>query len=141
MTEQLDVHKNNILEASIGTDDIIHITVGGNIMNEHLIAFTDWTEKVKRLIHELSERNPEHIFILSDVSGIAHFERKPIVQLRDLFEYDKQYPVKSAIVGATGFTRPLLDAVISLAGRTNIQQFETKEEALQWFKQLESAGA
>ncbi len=89
----------------------------------------------------MSERKQGHIFILSDVSGISHFERKPIMALRELLEFNKQYPVQSAIVGAKGFTRPLLDAVVSLTGRTNIRQFETREVALRWFKLLESAGA
>ncbi len=128
-------HHNNgslILEAEVGAHDVIYLTVSGKITNERFYAFVAWTEKVKKLVREMSEKHPGNVLILSDVSGVSHFESKPIVPLRELLNYNKQYPAKSAVVGARDLTRVLLDTVISLTSRVNIKQFKTKEEALVW---------
>ncbi len=57
MTEQLGVHKDIILEASIGADGIIYITVGGDVMNEYLIAFVAWAKRSKNLSMKCRKEN------------------------------------------------------------------------------------
>ncbi len=121
-----------ILDARVGPHDIIQLTVGGKITNDRLYAFIDWTEKVKKLVKDMSDKHPGNVLILSDVSKVTHFESKPIVPLRELLHYNKQYPAKSAVIGAKDLTRVLLDTVISLTSRDNIKQFTTKEDALEW---------
>lgn len=132
MEEQQHNKDNIVLEAVVGGHDVIYLTVSGKITNERFYAFVAWTEKVKKLVREMSEKHPGNVLILSDVSGVSHFESKPIVPLRELLNYNKQYPAKSAVVGARDLTRVLLDTVISLTSRVNIRQFKTKEEALVW---------
>lgn len=132
MDEQHNIKDHVILEAVIGAHDVIYLTVGGKITNERFYAFVAWTEKVKKLVREMSEKHHGNVLILSDVSGVSHFESKPIVPLRELLNYNKQYPAKSAVVGARDLTRVLLDTVISLTSRVNIKQFAIKEEALAW---------
>ena len=132
MEEQYDNKDNIVLEAEVGAGDIIYLTVSGKITNERFYAFVAWTEKVKKLVREMSEKHPGNVLLLSEVSGVSHFESKPIVPLRELLNYNKQYPAKSAVVGARDLTRVLLDTVISLTSRVNIKQFKTKEEALVW---------
>ncbi len=132
MEEQHNNKDNIVLEAVIGAHDVIYLTIGGKITNERLYAFIAWTERVKKLVKEMSDKHPGNVLLLSDVSGVSHFESKPIVPLRELLNYNKQYPAKSAVVGARDLTRVLLDTVISLTSRVNIKQFATKEEALAW---------
>ena len=132
MEEPYDKKGNIVLEAEIGAGDVIYLTVAGKITNERFYAFVAWTEKVKKLVREMSEKHPDNVLLLSDVSGVSHFESKPIVPLRELLNYNKKFPAKSAVVGAKDLTRVLLDTVISLTSRENIKQFATKEEALMW---------
>ena len=133
LMEEHQYSKDNIvLEAEVGADDVIYLTVSGKITNERFYAFVAWTEKVKKLVREMSEKHPGNVLVLSDVSGVSHFESKPIVPLRELLNYNKHYPVKSAVVGARDLTHVLLDTVISLTSRVNIKQFKSKEEALAW---------
>ncbi len=131
--DERHIFKDNItLEVEVGADDVIYLTIGGKITNERFYAFVAWTEKVKKLVREMSVKHPGNVLILSDVSGVSHFESKPITPLRELLNYNKQYPAKSAVIGARDLTRVLLDTVISLTTRVNIRQFKTKEEALLW---------
>ncbi len=135
MEEHHNQKESVVLEAEVGADGIIYLTVAGKITNERFYAFVAWTEKVKKLVREMSEKHPDNVRLLSDVSGVSHFESKPIVPLRELLNYNKQYPAKSAVVGAKDLTRVLLDTVISLTSRDNIKQFATKEEALVWLSE------
>lgn len=139
MDEQQHNKDNIVLEAVVGAHDVIYLTVAGKITNERFYAFVAWTEKVKKLVRDMSEKNPGNVLILSDVSGVSHFESKPIVPLRELLNYNKQYPAKSAVVGAKDLTRVLLDTVISLTSRVNIKQFPAKEEALAWLLEKPAA--
>lgn len=130
--------ENLKLMCDVGADKVIYLTAAGKINNNNLAIFTAWTEQIKELIAGVSTTN-DVIRVCTDVSGVEHFESKPIVPLRDLFEYDKQYHMKSAIIGASFFMKNLMDAIIQFTGRTNIRQFETKDEALVWLLEKESA--
>ncbi len=128
--------ENIKLTCNIGTDKVIYLTAAGKINNNNLAVFAAWAEQIKELITEVS-KTEDVVRVCTDVSGVEHFESKPIVPLRELFEYDKQYHIKSAIIGASFFMRNLMDAVVQFTGRTNIRQFETKEEALVWLFEKE----
>ncbi len=129
----LDVHK--------GEGDIIYLTVAGKITNDRLYAFVGWTEKVKKLVRETAEESSKPVLILTNATGVIHFESKSIVPLRELLDYNKQYKVKSAIVGANNMTRMLLEAVISFTERTNVKLFSTEKEALVWLREVEGPAA
>jgi ABC-type transporter Mla MlaB component len=123
--------ENVKLMSHVGPDKVIYLTASGKINNNNLAIFTAWAEQIKQLMTEAS-REQGIVRVCTDVSGVEHFESKPIVPLRELFEHDKQYNMKSAIVGANFFMKNLMNAVIEFTGRTNVRQFPTKEEALLW---------
>lgn len=127
-----DVSDELMLDASVGADDIIYLTVSGRITNAHADEFAKWAERVKMLIREMSKRQSTPVLICSDASGVRHFETKAVSLLRDLLDYDKQYNIKSAMFGAGTTTSMLLDAVIAWTRRTNLKQFAKKGEAIAW---------
>jgi hypothetical protein len=129
--------ENITLKCYIGTDKVIYLTAAGKINNNNLAIFTAWAEQIKQLMTAVA-REQGIVRVCTDVSGVEHFESKPIVPLRELFEYDKQYHMKSAIVGASFFMRNLMNAVIEFTGRTNVRQFPTKDEALAWLLEEEA---
>lgn len=131
--EHNKIHSENLtLSSSIGPDNIIYITLAGKITNDNLDVFTEWTKGLQSQIDIIAMRKKSPVLVYSDVSQVEHFERKPIAPLRELFSHDKQYEMKSAIVGASFLVSKLIDAVVDFTGRTNIRQFETKKEALAW---------
>lgn len=138
MFEAKEQNDSCVLRADVGPDDIIYIVLGGKITNKHFDDFVRWAQRVKDLIEEMYEKNNNQVLLISDVSGVTHFESQPVRPLRELLAHNKQYPVRSAIVGAKDFTRTLLDALIVLTDRHDIQQFKTNEEARMWLKSIAS---
>lgn len=123
-----------ILDAHVGPDDVIYLTIAGKITNVHLSDFVVWTETVKKLVQEMSQKNSGHVLMLTDVSNVQHFESQPVTPLKELLTFNKQYTISSAIIGAKDFTRTLLDALLILTARKDIHQFPTKAEGLVWLK-------
>jgi hypothetical protein len=131
--EHNEIHSEHLsLSSSIGPDSIIYVTLGGKITNDNLNVFEVWTSGLQSQIDTMAARKKFPILVYSDVSRVEHFERKPIRPLRELFAHDKQYEMKSAIVGASFFVAKLIDAIVEFTGRTNVRQFETKKDALAW---------
>jgi len=131
--EHNEIHSENLsLSSSVGPDSIIYVTLGGKITNGNLDVFAAWTKGLQSQIDMMAARKKFPILVYSDVSRVEHFERKPIKPLRELFEHDKQYEMKSAIVGASFFVAKLIDAIVEFTGRTDVRQFETKKDALAW---------
>lgn len=128
--------ENMKLSCRVGPDKVIYITAVGKINNENVAIFVEWAEHLKHLMAEVAQGGGI-VRVCTDLSGVEHFESKPIAPLRELLEYDKQYNMKSAIVGASFFMKNLMNAVIEFTGRTNVRQFRTKEEALDWLLQDE----
>lgn len=123
-----------VLTHRFGTDGIIYLTATGKISNDQLLKFSTWADEVKNLIRERAAQGDNPILVHTDISGVAHFERKPIAVLRELLSYDSQFPIRSAIVGGNRFAVLMLDSIISLLRRTGVRHFKNKESALNWLQ-------
>ena len=131
--EHNEIHSEHLtLSSNIGPDGIIYATFGGKITNDNVDVFEAWVRGLQSQIDILAAQKKFPILVYSDVSQVEHFERKPIKPLRELFAHDKQYEMKSAIVGATFFVAKLIDAIVEFTGRTDVRQFDTKKDALAW---------
>jgi hypothetical protein len=131
--EHNEIHSEHLsLSSSIGPDSIIYVTLVGKITNENLNAFGSWIRGLQSQIDTMAARKKFPILVYSDVSRVEHFEYNPIKPLRELLAHDKQYEMKSAVVGASFFVAKLIDAMVEFTGRTNMRQFETKKDALAW---------
>lgn len=113
-------------------DGVVLLTLSGRITNAHIEEIEGWVERVKSILKSTADAKVEPILVMCDVSGITHFETKPVTALRDLLTYDRQFPLLTAVVGPNSMIRMLLDALIALTHRTNIKQFPAKKEALEW---------
>ena len=120
------------LDAKLGQDGIIYIKVSGKVTNQHLEQFSHWTDSVKTLIGARALAGVDPILVLADISGVTHYERKPVTILRELLDYDKQFPVRTAMVGASKFASILIDSLIAILVRKNVRQFRTQSEAMLW---------
>ena len=121
-----------ILDAHLGDDGIIYIKATGKITNVHLEQFSHWTDSIKALIRGQAEHGTDPILVFADIGGVVHYERKPVTILRELMDYDKQFPVRTAIVGASHLMGILFDSLIAILTRKKIRQFRTQGEALFW---------
>ncbi len=120
------------LDAKLGNDGIIYIKASGKITNLHLEQFSHWADSVKSLIATRAAAGVDPILVLADIGGITHYERKPVTILRELLDHDKQFPVRTAMVGASKFASILIDSLIAILMRKNFRQFRTQDEAMLW---------
>ena len=121
-----------LLAHRYGVDGIIYLTISGKINNDQLLKYSIWADEVKNMIRERSLLGDDPILVLSDISGVTHFERKPIVVLKELLSYDSQFHIRSAIVGGTRFAVLVLDSITSLLRRSDVRHFGDKKTALEW---------
>lgn len=121
-----------ILTHRYGVDGIIYLTISGKINNDQLLKYSAWADEVKNLIRERALLGDDPILVLSDISGVTHFERKPIAVMKELLSYDAQFPLRSAIVGGNRFAVLILDSIVSLLRRSDVRHFGDKESALTW---------
>jgi hypothetical protein len=120
------------LEHRYGVDGILYLSASGRIENEELENFARWTDEVKALIRGRAEAGDVPVLVLSDISKVTHFERKPIAVLRELLSHDAQYELRSAIVGGSRFATLVLDSIVSILHRNDMRHFKNKDEALKW---------
>lgn len=121
-----------ILTHRYGTDGVLYLSAKGRITNDKLNTYAQWSSEVKAMIRERAEAGDNPILVLSDISGVSHVERKPVAILRELLTHDKQFPIRSAIVGNNHFVMLILDSIISLLHRNNVRYFNDTQSALKW---------
>ena len=121
-----------VLTYRLGVDGVIYLSASGKISNAQLLKYSSWADEVKALIHERAGAGDNPILVLSDISGVTHFERKPIAVLRELLSYDSQFLIRSAIVGGNRFAILVLDSIVSLLRRTDVRHFKDKDSAQKW---------
>ncbi len=120
------------LDAKLGNDGIIYIKASGKVTNQHLEQFSHWTDSVKSLISERAAAGIDPILVLVDIGGVTHYERKPVTILRELLDYDKQFPIRTAMVGASKLAAILIDSLVAILVRKNVRQFRSQSEAMLW---------
>lgn len=129
----MDMTKEKLeLGCHYGVDGVLYLFAAGKISNEHLEEYSTWADEVKKIIEERAAAGDNPIRVLSDISLVTHFERKPIAVLRELLAHDSRFPVRSAIVGGNRFAVLMLDSIISILRRENVRHFKDKETALRW---------
>lgn len=121
-----------VLTHHFGADKVLYLTAKGRITNIELSKYATWSQEVKAIVRERANAGDDPILVLSDISGVTHVERKPVAILRELLTHDKQFPIRSAIVGDNRFVMLILDSILSLLRRTNVRYFKDTKTALAW---------
>lgn len=120
------------LDAHVSNEKIIILRLTGKFTNQYLEEFSHWSDTVKSLISERNIAGDNPILVIADLKGDTHFERKPITVVRELLNYDKQFPLRTAIISNDGNLSILLNSLISILMRKNIRQFRSESEAMFW---------
>lgn len=123
---------NATLSCAVDDRGIIRLAVGGRMTKDMKGDFAAWVREVERTVAERAAAHPGDVRILADVSQVEHFERELVDDMKGLFDFNKQYVTKSAVVGARRYLALLIDAVVMFTGRTNVKQFSSERDALVW---------
>ncbi|TAL49480.1 hypothetical protein EPN83_00450 [Patescibacteria group bacterium] len=125
--------KNGVkLEVSVGTSDVVHVTIGGNLEARHLPKFAEWAQKVKETIKSLFDKKGERVLCLIDISELHQYDAEVVTQLVALMKENEPYVLRTATFGGTQYMIMAEDVVVALSGRKNLKGFRNKEEAIEW---------
>jgi hypothetical protein len=120
------------LTCVIGADQVIYLTMGGDISREHITEFDIWAGKVKKAMVSVSEKNNKKVFTLIDITRLNGFDMVTTKALYRLMAFNRNYATKTAVYGAGPVTRLALDAIITATHRTTMKVFPDRTVAESW---------
>jgi hypothetical protein len=82
-----------------------------------------------------STQHPKRIFTLTDVTGFR-YNTTVVSAIRELAEHNKPYVAFGAVVGLSPMLRTIYELARRASGRTNLQTFDTRDEAMAWLATL-----
>lgn len=120
------------LIARITDEDIVELTLGGEVTTESRNALIAWTEKVRDLLRHMKEQNPNRVLTLVDVSDLHKYDTDAIEICRDLMANNHGLATKTAIYGASTLVRATIELMIGITRRYSMKIFAEREEARAW---------
>jgi len=126
------------LRVNVGADDVVNVTIGGDLIMENLSQFTEWTENLKKTIKETFLKKNKKVLVLADISGLRKYDSEVMVQLATTMRENEPYVFRNATYGGSQYVKMAEDVVAALSGRNNLKSFKTREEALNWLTEESS---
>ncbi|MDP3958375.1 MAG: hypothetical protein Q8Q36_02865 [bacterium] len=124
------------LRVFLGDDNMIHLTLGGNISEEYLDDLKRWSEEVKNAMRRAKARSTDgEVLTLIDISTLDQFDQKSLAVLQELIKFNKDYATRTATFGGSVFAVLAQDAMALVSHRDNLKAFRAKEDALAWLLQ------
>jgi len=123
------------LDVHVGEDDVIYLTMAGNLTTDNMPRLLIWAEEVRNAMVQVSARHPGHVLTLIDVRGVAEFDSESVEILRQLMAHNKNYATRTAVFGAPYFTKIIVELMLVATHRDNMKLFETREEGVAWLNE------
>ena len=118
------------LVATIQPNDIVTLSIAGDLTQERLPALEGDIETAKKVIEDAAKEK-DKINILFDMTEFTGmYDAKAIEMMTDFAKHNAQYTEKSAGFGGSDKNALAAEAVAAMAERENIRIFPTKEQAL-----------
>lgn len=120
------------LQISVGAQDIVHITIAGDLIAPNLSKFTEWMFRVRQTIEDLFRKKNKRVLCLVDISELKKYDSEVLVELAALMKDNEPFVERTATFGGSSYMIMAEDVVVALSGRKNLKGFETKEKAMSW---------
>ena len=118
-------------KVEVDENDILHLKLG-DLTSKELADLRTWTDKVRRMIVTLYNKTGKEVLTLVDITDIKKYDAEAYSILTELMQDNKQYTLKTATFGGDNYIIAAQDILLALSGRTNMKNFKTKEEAINW---------
>lgn len=124
------------LGVSVTDGKILDITLGGDVSSEDYGGELEaWSQQVKSAISDLKKQTGGIMYVIVDVSSLHKFDEGSVDIVKGLASWTDGTDVKTAVIGGSVLSNMALRTIIYISKRDNIKSFETREEALAWFKE------
>lgn len=118
-------------KVEVDENNIIHLKLG-DLISKDFTVLRIWTNKVKRTVITLYNKTDKKVRTLVDITDIKRYDAEAYLILSKLMQDNEQYTFKTATFGGDEYIIAAQDILLALSGRTNLKNFKTKEEAINW---------
>ncbi len=133
MTEPYKVENDDIsLSCFVGDDNIIYISMTGNLGKETLHMFDKWGEFVKKAIRDVYKKNNKTVLTLVDAKGVREIDVESISKLIDFMNCNRDFITKTAIFGPNYFVKIIVELASHATNRNDMKTFDSREDAVAW---------
>jgi hypothetical protein len=91
--------------------------------------FKEFTANAKEIIQRYPKDSS--LFSITNIEGVIYdSETKTIVA--EWMDFNRPYIKQGAVIGMDGIKRMMVNSILKMSGRSNIQFFRTRGEAMKW---------
>ena len=118
---------------TVDENNIVHISLGGSLKKENLPELRKWAEDTANIVKETHEKTGQKVKAVIDLTNLhVDYDPQDLMVIVDLMKANEPHMFKAGTFGAATGIRFATDVALTMAGRTNLKSFKTKEEALVW---------
>lgn len=134
MTEDSTKTLQKILTATFKKDDdFVLLKIVGDIKSENIDSFKKDLEEASKTMSDAYAELGHKVKVLLDVSNFSGtYNAEALTALVDFARKDEAIVEKTASFGGSDKVKMAGEAAVALSHRTNIQIFDTEEEAKAW---------
>jgi hypothetical protein len=138
--EPFHIEKNDVeLGVYIGEDGVIYLRMKGNLTSDHLPELKAWDAKVREAMRTAAQSDSARVLCLTDLTNGLEADEVSLQILKDLIQHNKEYATRTAVIGANFFMRNILILALRATHRSNMESFNTREDAMEWLLQGDSS--
>ena len=120
-------------KTSVDENDIVHIALTGSLKKENLPGLKEWADETAIIVRNTHEKTGQKVKALIDLTNLkVDYDPQDLMIIVNLMKTNEPHMFKAGTFGAAIGIRFAADVALTMAGRTNLKSFKTKEEALVW---------
>ena len=116
----------------IGPDDVIYLSLEGDVTEDHIEEFKMWGDRLKAAMVAMSTKHKEKVLTLIDMSKAVELDEAVTKEGAKLMQFDAQYATKTALFGASPAVKASLAGMATVLHRDNFKLFPDREKAVAW---------
>lgn len=126
------------IEATPSGQPLVRAVLGGSLTGDDLALLKSWAEGLQGAIKEAgtAKNNGKCVRVIIDLSAFETYtDPQVLTVLADLMKHDDQYVYRTATWGGSTLHVMVENIIRTMAGRDNLKNFKTQEEAMKWLEE------
>jgi hypothetical protein len=121
------------IEKSKTGKSTVRATLGGSFSSDDVGLIKGWAEGLSSAIKDEAKGKNKSVSILINITSLETYGDPAIITiLSELMKGDDPFVYKTATYGGKPLHEMIQDVIESMAGRNNLKNFKTENEALAW---------
>lgn len=129
--------KQKQFDVSIGDDDIVYLTLSGDMKDAEMDSLREWIVEVEKTVKDHSKKIGHGVLCLVNLSSMGAYSGDSLSEISIMMKENEPYVRRTATYGGKEALVLAQEAVSALSGRKNFHAFKKEEDAMEWL--LETA--